>query len=140
MNRFLLRNIMAYVDCQRVFLTDVDPYDMSDFFDALIQGQFPLMKSIELMVSVLLLALCTFAVGNKNVMRRLQQNTPHPNAINMWSRPWTRDETSVQDFAMERMAQVLKANKTVSHIEMVRCFFVVVLVCCCIFYIFSYHI
>lgn len=38
-----------------------------------------------------------------------------------------RDETSFCDFAMERMAQVLKANNTVTHIEMVRCLF---LLCC----------
>jgi hypothetical protein len=51
-----------------------------------------------------------------------------------------RHEKALIDLDMERMAQVLKTNKTVSHIEMVRCFFFVVLVCCCIFYIFSYHI
>jgi hypothetical protein len=65
LNRFFLRNIMAYHDCQRVYLEVVNPYDMNDFFDALIQGQFPLMKDIELAVSVLLLALCTFAKVTK---------------------------------------------------------------------------
>jgi hypothetical protein len=64
-NRFLLRNILAYRDCQEVYLVDANPDDMSDFFDALIQGQFPLMKRIELMVSVLLLALCAFAKVTK---------------------------------------------------------------------------
>ena len=65
MNRFLLRNILAYRDCQEVFLVDANPYDMNDFFDALVQGQFPLMKRIELHVSVLLLVLCTFAKVTK---------------------------------------------------------------------------
>jgi hypothetical protein len=65
MNRFLLRNILAYRDCERVFLDAVNPYDMNDFFDALIQGQFPLMKRIIFGVSVLLLALCTFAEVTK---------------------------------------------------------------------------
>ena len=65
MNRFLLRNILAYRDCQRVYLVDANPNDLNDFFDALIQGQFPLMKRIELMVSVLLLVLCTFAKVTK---------------------------------------------------------------------------
>jgi hypothetical protein len=68
MNRFLLRNILAYRDCQRVYLVDANPNDLNDFFDALIQGQFPLMKRIELIVSVLLLVLCTFAYRQGNKM------------------------------------------------------------------------